>query len=125
MDGSKTDLLLLAYLGDAVWEVLVRTALIQTCPDSASCNKKALDYVQAKNQAAAAKRIRELFTEEEEALFLHAKNAKAHSVPKTTDLYTYRLATALESLIGWLYQRGDNDRIRFLFQAAFPDLSDA
>ena len=122
---DKTDLLLLAYLGDAVWEVLVREALVKICPDSAACNKKALDYVQAKCQAEAAKRVRELFTEEEEALFLRARNAKAHSVPKTADPYSYRLATALEALVGRLYQKGEVERIRRLFSAAFPELSGA
>ena len=111
-----------AYLGDAVLEVLVRERLVQRCPDSASCNREALQYVTAARQAEASKRLRDTLTPEEEAFFLHARNAKPHSVPHSADPYEYRLATGLEALFGWLHTLGKAERIRELFAIAFPDL---
>jgi hypothetical protein len=73
--------LLLAYLGDAVMEVMVREHLIGLAGmTSAKCNKLALEFVTAAHQAEAAKRVKELLTEEEQELFTRAKNAKSNEM---------------------------------------------
>ncbi len=115
--------LLLAYLGDSVMEVLVREHLvIQHGVNSASCNKAALEFVTAAHQAEAAKRVKEILTEEELELFTRAKNAKSNSAPRNVSLFTYRLATAYEALFGYHALRGENGRNRELFYAGYPHL---
>ena len=113
----------LAYLGDAVLELLVREKLVLRCSDTASCNRNALSYVTAEKQAEAAKRLRDRITPEEEAVFLHGRNAKPHTLPQNSDPYAYHLATGLEALFAWLYRRGDTKRVYELFALAFPDLA--
>ncbi len=125
MDNSSADSLsplLLAYLGDSVMEVFVRERLVGASgADPASCNREALKFVTASAQASAAKRLRGSLTPEEEELFTRAKNARAPSVPANVDLYSYRLATALEALLGWHWLRGETGRIGELLDAAFPE----
>ena len=111
--------LLYAYLGDAVFEVMVREMLIQKNSDPAACNREALLYVTAAKQAEAAKRIRDHLSEEEEAFFLHARNSKPHSIPQNAQPYDYHLATGLEALFGWLYCKGETERLKDLFKLAF------
>ena len=120
-DDRELSPLLLAYLGDAVMEVLVRRFLVQHLPDSAACNRKALSFVTARSQSDAVRRLRPHFTPEEEALFVRSKNAKAPSVPRNVDLYSYRLATGLEALFGYHALRGEDRRNEELFSLAFSD----
>ncbi|MBQ3866063.1 MAG: ribonuclease III [Clostridia bacterium] len=122
MNEKELSPLLLAYLGDAVLEVLVRERLIREEKDTGACTRAALAYITASSQAAAVKRARPHFTPEEEEIFLHARNAKSHSAPRNTDLYTYRLATGLEAVFGMLRLRGDRERMEALFRLAyFPE----
>lgn len=121
MEDRDLSPLLLAYLGDAALEVMVRERLVMLCPDNASCHAAALEYVTASKQAEAARRLRDLLTPEEKAVFIGARNAKAHSAPQHADPYEYRLATGFEALFGWLYRRGEHDRMEELFRSAYPD----
>ena len=111
--------LLLAYLGDSVMEVLVRKHLLKECKTSAECNRKALDFVTAKKQSEAIKKHLDLLTEEEAALFTRSKNAKANSVPRNVDLYSYRLATGLEAVFGYNECLGRQARNEELFRLLF------
>lgn len=120
MTPAATPLLTLAYLGDAVLCLKARETLLSlgyTKPFQ--CTRAELFFVQAEYQAEAAKRLLSLFTEEEKALFARAKNAKSHSAPRHTDLYTYRLATALEAVFGFLHLSGQNARMDELFKVGF------
>lgn len=110
---------MLAYLGDAVMEVLVRKHVLPLGKNSAECNKLALDYVTAKRQSLAVKNGLDHFTEEEKDLFTRAKNAKAPSNPRNTDLYSYRLATGLEAVFGYNALRGEDERNEELFKKLF------
>ncbi len=114
--------LLLAYLGDSVWEEKVREALIFSCPDPGECSRRALEYVTASAQSEAAKRLLPHLTEEEKDLFTRAKNAKSRSAPRNVPLYTYRLATALEALFGMWRLSGGEERMREALTLALPDL---
>lgn len=115
--------LLLAYLGDSVMEVLVRTRLVgQKGVKSLECNRLALRFVTASAQAEAAKRVREHLTEEEAALFTRAKNAKSNSAPRNVSLFTYRLATAFEALFGYHALRGEQERNEELFLLGFREV---
>lgn len=120
MTPEATPLLTLAYLGDAVLCLKAReTLLAHGIVKPADCTHAELSFVQALYQAEAAKKLLEHFTEEERALFLRAKNAKSHSAPRHTDLYTYRLATALEAVFGFLHLKGEKERIDCLFSLGF------
>lgn len=108
----------LAYLGDAVFEVLVRERLVSDGVRSPSV--RSLDYVTAPSQSAAAERILAILTEEEHDVFKRGRNDVHTGVPKSATPGEYRRATGFESLFGYLYLLGRTDRARELFDAAFP-----
>lgn len=111
----------LAYLGDAVIEVLVRERLVsEGYTSSKALNAHALDYVRAPAQAAAMARITPLLTEEETAVFHRGRNIGHTNTPKNATVGEYRAATGMEALFGYLHMMGDQPRIRQLFDAAYP-----
>lgn len=112
----------LAYLGDAVLEVLVRTRLVEAgYASSKSLNAHALEYVRAGAQARAMERIRPLLTEQEEAVFLRGRNIGHTNHPKSATVGEYRNATGMEALFGYLSMMGEQARISELFAAAYPE----
>lgn len=112
----------LAHLGDGVYELMVRSYL---CLHGKSTNKglhkAAVGYVSAPAQAAAVKVILPLLTEAEQEVFRRGRNASPHSVPQNASRGEYQAATALEALFGWLYLRGENDRLNELFSIMMED----
>lgn len=106
----------LAHLGDAVYELLVRTYL---CAHGKATGKglhrATVELVRAPAQAAAAEKILPQLTEEEQAVFRRGRNANVHSIPQNASRAQYQQATALEALMGWLYLRGEKDRVEELF----------
>jgi ribonuclease-3 family protein len=106
----------LAHMGDAVFELLVRTWL---CAHGGATGKglhrAAVQLVCAESQAQKAERILPLLTEEERAVFRRGRNAHVHTVPNHASRAQYSEATALEALLGWLYLQGRLDRIHELF----------
>jgi ribonuclease-3 family protein len=105
----------LAYIGDAVYEVYVREHVLLTGDARAdNLHKSAVRYVRAEAQATALKSLMEDLTEEEIALVKRARNKKITSKPKNADPMAYKMATAFEALIGGLYLRGEKERITLL-----------
>ena len=108
----------LAHVGDAVFELLVRTWL---CAHGKATGKglhqATIRLVCAESQAEKAERILPLLTEEETAVFKRGRNAQVHSVPGHASRAQYGEATALEALLGWLYLKGRKDRANELFCA--------
>ena len=106
----------LAHLGDAVYELLVRTYL---CAHGKATGKglhrATVELVRAPAQAEAAEKILPMLTEEEQAVFRRGRNANVHSSPQHASRAQYQQATALEALLGWLYLRGERARIEELF----------
>lgn len=106
----------LAHLGDAVFELLVRTWL---CAHGKATGKglhqATIHLVCAESQAEKASRILSLLTEEEMAVYKRGRNAQVHSVPTHASRAQYAQATALEALLGWLYLQGRRERINELF----------
>lgn len=112
--------LVLAYIGDAVYEVFVRKYLIKSNIVKVNdLQKKSLDYVSAKNQAFFLKELlnKDFFSQEELEIIKRARNTKTHSKPKNCDILTYKHATALESIIGYLYINNDLKRIEEIFNS--------
>ena len=106
-----------AYLGDAVYEVMVRAWLcLHGTLTPGRQHKAALAYVAAPRQAALLERILPLLTQEEAQVLKRGRNASPHSYPKGATRQEYLAATGLETLFGWLYLRGETDRLNTLFE---------
>lgn len=104
--------LVLAYIGDGIYEVCVRSYIVsQANAPVNQMHKKAKGYVKASAQAQIYHQIRDRLTEEEMAVFKRGRNAKSATVPKHADLSDYRHATGLEALFGYLYLDGQMDRL--------------
>ena len=105
----------LAHMGDAVYELLVRTWL---CAHGKATGKglhrATVALVCAPKQAELAQRILPLLTEEEQAVFRRGRNANVHSIPAHASRAQYQQATALEALLGWLHLSGRHDRVEQL-----------
>lgn len=112
----------LAYLGDAVFELLVREHLILTGHSGAGkLNRAAKEYVTAKKQAQAAERILPVLSEAEAGVYRRARNQSKAAAPPSATVAEYRKATALEALFAYLYLAGQHARMRELFGIGFPE----
>ena len=106
----------LAHLGDAVYELLVRTWLcVHGKATGKGLHRATIAIVCANKQAELSEKIQPLLTEAEHDVFRRGRNANVHTVPHSADRATYQTATALETLFGWLYLRGEKERINALF----------
>lgn len=102
----------LAYLGDAVYEVEVRRRMMISGTENVDrLHQMAVRFVRAEGQAYAIKQIMSDLTEEEQAIVRRARNRKIASKPKNLDPVTYKMATAFEALVGYLYLNGELERL--------------
>ncbi len=111
----------LAYIGDAVYEVYIRSYLLgkgEVKPHQ--LHKLSTSYVSAKAQASVILRMLEYqeLTEEEQGVVRRGRNSKMGTIPKNTDIQTYRYGTAFEALIGFLYLSGSTERLDSLIERA-------
>ena len=108
----------LAHVGDAVYELLVRTWL---CAHGRATGKglhrATVELVCAPKQAELSERILPLLTPEEHDMFRRGRNANVHTIPQHASRAQYQQATALEALLGWLWLQGRRERINQLFAA--------
>lgn len=106
----------LAHLGDGVYEMMTRAHLVcQGLQTARGLHSQTVALVRAASQYRAAKLILPLLSEAEGEVFRHGRNAKPGTVPKTATHAEYAYATALEALFGWLYLRGEYDRLNALY----------
>ncbi|SEN59987.1 ribonuclease-3 family protein [Lihuaxuella thermophila] len=109
--------LLLAYLGDAVYEVFVRYHLVaKGMLRPRDLQREATRYVSAVAQAKAGRQIESFLTEEEMNILKRGRNAKSGSIPKNTKISDYRYSTGLEALIGYLYASGNEQRLQEIME---------
>ena len=111
--------MVLAYLGDNVYEYYVRRFLINKgIANVNDLQTNAVNYVSAKNQAKFLEELMgvEFFDEEEISVIKRARNHKGNSHPKNCDIVTYKHATALEALIGYLKLEGREERIDLIME---------
>ena len=114
MNINEVNILSLAYLGDSVYELNIREHLINKGIYKVNnLQKNALNYVTAKNQSIFINKLidNNLLTEDELDIVKRGRNAKVYSHPKNTDILTYKHATSLECLFGYLYLLKKHDRI--------------
>lgn len=104
--------LVLAFIGDAVYEHYVRMAVIhKTRGGLHLLHRQSTRYVRATAQAFVVKNLENFLTEEEQDMIRKGRNQKGHSAPKNTQTADYRLATGFETLIGYLSLREDPKRL--------------
>lgn len=127
VDAKQLNSLALAYMGDAVFENYVRRHLLfsgQVRPHQ--LHRAGTKYVSAKAQCHILFQLMEdqVLTESEKAVVMRGRNAKSNTVPKNTDVQTYRYSTAFEALMGYLYLTGEMERLEELIQKAFLYVDD-
>lgn len=111
----------LAYIGDAVFELFVRTHIV------AGGNRKiknihhdTVEVVKAESQARLVRHISAELTDEEQEILRRGRNTKTSS-PKNAEISDYRLSTGFEALLGYLYLKGEEDRLIYLINRAFEE----
>ena len=109
----------LAYLGDTVYDLYVRSHLVVTGGRVGKMHRQAIRLVCAHAQAEALSRIQDELTEEEANVVRRARNVH-QSPPKNADPAEYQKATGLEALIGFLYATGRHERMQQLLEKALP-----
>lgn len=103
--------LALAYIGDSIYDVIIRTVVVERGNQSAKkLHRTAVRYVNAGTQARMAEVLQEMLTEEEEDVYRRGRNTKSNSTAKNASVTDYRKATGLEALLGYLYLQDRTDR---------------
>ncbi len=113
---TKEDIMMLsplqlAYVGDAVYELMVRTYLLNKDMNVNHLHKAATKYVKAKAQSDIVHKIKEYLTAEEMDYIKKGRNTKTNSSPKNADLLDYKYATGFECLFGYLYLTEQDERL--------------
>jgi len=112
----------LAFIGDCVYEMLVRETLVADANRPVNdLHRESVKFVSAKAQTAAYEKIKDLLTEEEVAVYKRGRNAKVGHNPKSATQGEYHIATGVEALFGYLYLTEQDARIRELFQIITED----
>lgn len=120
---SQFSPLALAYIGDGVYELFVRTKVIEEHENlpANKLHKKTVQYVKAHAQANSIDAMLPHLTEDETAVYKRGRNAKSNTTPKNADMADYRKATGFEALIGFLYLSGGNERLNELMEIAYEN----
>ena len=118
--------LTLAHVGDGVYELLSRTRVVDSCPEGkvAQAHRYGTAMVSAGAQAKAAHALEGMLTPEETAVFHRGRNCHVNSVPKRASREEYAYATALETLLGYLYLSGQLQRIAQLWDMILETLGE-
>lgn len=114
--------LTLAYIGDAVYEIIIRTIVVErgNAPVN-KLHKRSAALVKASAQAAMMTVIEPMLTEEEQQIFKRGRNAKSYTSAKNASMIDYRVATGFEALVGYLYLSDRCDRIVALVKAGLEN----
>ena len=106
-----------AYVGDAVYELYIRTYLINSTNHKPhKLHKEAVNFVKAKAQAEYLNKIQDVLTDEEKDIIRRTRNTENHHTPKNADSTDYMYATAFEGLIGYLYLTGRRNRLKEILE---------
>lgn len=113
----------LAFVGDAVFGLLVRTHLAETERPIGELHKRSVGYVNANAQCEAFELIKDRLSEREMSVFKRGRNNHVGGVPKSTTVGNYHTATGVEALFGYLHLSGQQDRINELFEIIWKGIS--
>ncbi|MCH5253319.1 MAG: ribonuclease III [Lachnospiraceae bacterium] len=115
--------LTLAYIGDAIYDLVIRTVIVgRANKPPNNLHKTVIKYVNAGTQARMIEALEEELTPEEEAVYHRGRNAKSYTSAKNASVADYRKATGLEALFGYLYLQDRTDRLLVLIQTAFDKM---
>ena len=119
---NQLNMLALAHVGDAVYELLVRSMLCREKNAAVvKLHRLTVEKVRAEAQAEAVKKILPLLSEDELAVYKRGRNTKVNSAPHHAEISQYHAATGLEALFGWLYLQGRTERVEALFNAIMEE----
>ena len=111
--------LTLAYIGDAVFDLVIRTVVVERGNTSANkLHHKTVTYVNARVQARMIEALMDELTEEEQMIYKRGRNAKSYTTAKNATVIEYRKATGFEALCGYLYLTGKQERMLSLIKKA-------
>ena len=107
----------LAFIGDCVYEMLVRETLVQQANRPVNdLHRESVKFVSAKAQTEAYDKIKDVLTDDEVAVYKRGRNAKVGHNPKSASQGEYHIATGIEALFGYLYLTEQQDRLKELFK---------
>lgn len=117
--------LTLAYIGDSIYDLVVRTMLVGkgNAPVN-SLHRRASSLVKAEAQRESLRRIEAVLTEEEQSVYRRGRNAKSYTSAKNASITDYRIATGFEALMGYLYLTGQMDRLLELVKLGLTEIAD-
>ncbi len=111
--------LTLAYIGDSIYDLIVRTIVVERGNRAAvNLHKKAVKFVNAATQAAMIEALQEELSDEEKSVYRRGRNAKSYTTAKNASIGDYRKATGFEALLGYLYLQDNMDRVIQLVKMA-------
>ncbi|MDE7200150.1 MAG: ribonuclease III [Lachnospiraceae bacterium] len=111
--------LTLAYIGDAIYDLVIRTIVVERGNTSANkLHRKTVNYVNARIQAQMIEALMDELTEEERGIYKRGRNAKSYTTAKNASVIEYRKATGFEALCGFLYLTGKQERMLALVKRA-------
>lgn len=118
--------LVLAYLGDTLYDIYVRSRLVCENEDLSAhkLHVKSISYVKAHGQSRAILAIEDSLSDEELAVYKRGRNTKSFTVPKNADVGEYRRATGFEALLGWLYVKGRTERLEEIMEMAYNTIEE-
>ena len=114
--------LTLAYIGDAAYELVIRSLVVEqgNAPVN-KLHKRSSHLVKAQTQAEAAVKLLDVFTEEELAVYKRGRNARSHTMAKNAEMIDYRMATGFEAVMGYLHLKQDYERMVTLIHLGIGD----
>lgn len=126
IDYKNYNSIALAFMGDAVYERFVRERILRSGKTGADkMHREAVRYVKAAAQEVSLREMLDDLTEDETAVVHRARNHKITSKPKNADPLTYKMATAFEALLGYLYLSGQSERLAELMERAAETIEKA
>lgn len=117
-DADRINPVLLAYIGDAVFSLYVRLRLLPTSGQVRVLHDLGAQFVSAVCQSCAMERLQQELSQDELPVFRRGRNAKS-MVPKSASAQQYRMATAFEALLGWLFLQNRDERLQYFLEESF------
>ncbi len=123
LDPMQYNPLALAYIGDTIYDLYVRTKVLAVGNRHVTqMHKDSVKFVKAHSQAVSMHALESALTDEEMRIYKWGRNAKSNTVPKNADVGDYRTATGFETLIGYLYLKSENERLESLLDIAYNEV---
>ncbi|MGI6424072.1 MAG: Mini-ribonuclease 3 [Tepidanaerobacteraceae bacterium] len=120
-DINSISALALAFVGDSVFDLFIRTKLVGSGKKVRDLHREAVGFVKASSQAEILRNIESTLTQKERDIVRNARNAKVNTVPKNADIMDYHYSTAFEALLGYLFLTGQKERLNDILQKSFEN----